>query len=67
MISAPGHETLISQAYFATDPFFEGDPIGNYGKNGIVQNPELVRPVKYYDGAAGGIAEIDFDIVLERS
>lgn len=47
MISAPGHGVLISQAYFATDPFFEGDPGGKYDKNGIVQNPERVRPVKY--------------------
>ncbi len=25
LITAPGHKTLITQAYFATDPFFEGN------------------------------------------
>src|SRR5262249_51520380 len=29
-VSAPGHKTLITQLYFATDPVLEGDPDKNY-------------------------------------
>jgi protocatechuate 3,4-dioxygenase beta subunit len=66
MISAPGHQTLITQAYFATDPYFEGDPEKNYGKRGIVSSRELVRPVKLYE--QGNVrAEIGFDIILEKA
>ena len=32
LIAAPGHKTLITQAYFATDPFFEGNPEKNWKK-----------------------------------
>jgi protocatechuate 3,4-dioxygenase beta subunit len=62
LISAPGHRTLVTQAYFATDPFFEGDPKKNYRKNNIVRHPDLIRPVKLANQAAA----IEFDIVLEK-
>ncbi len=58
LVSAPGHKTLVTQAYFADDPFFEGDYKKNFKKRGIVTNIELIRPV--VSGA------IQFDIVLER-
>jgi protocatechuate 3,4-dioxygenase beta subunit len=58
MISAPGHRTLVTQAYFQDDPFFEGDYKKNYRKRNIVSNLELVKPVKN--------GTLEFDIVLER-
>jgi protocatechuate 3,4-dioxygenase beta subunit len=66
LISAPGHKTLITQAYFATDPFFEGDVDRNYAKRNIVSHRDLVRPVRLYEQGTPR-AEITFDIVLERS
>ena len=54
MITAPGHKTLITQLYFATDPFFEGNPDQTYRKRSIVGNRELIRPVLLFErpGAA---------------
>jgi len=66
MITAPGHKTLITQAYFATDPWFEGDPERNFGKRGIVGHRELVRPVKLFEQPGAVHAEITFDICLEK-
>jgi len=63
LVSAPGHRTLITQAYFATDPFFEGDPSVD---RGLVDSRDNIRPVTLYESATGGIAEITFDLVLER-
>ncbi|MBI2686596.1 MAG: hypothetical protein HYX27_09795 [Acidobacteria bacterium] len=65
LITAPGHKTLITQAYFATDPFFEGDPDKNFKKRGIVGNKELIRPVALYEGPGASRAAITFDIILE--
>ncbi len=72
MIAAPGHKTLITQAYFATDPFFEGNPEKNWHKNHIAEHKELVMPVKLFEGGIGpgaepAHAEIIFDIVLEKA
>jgi protocatechuate 3,4-dioxygenase beta subunit len=66
LISAPGHKTLVTQVYFATDPFFEGDPDKNYQKRNIVHTRELVRPVSLYEKGAAH-ASVAFDIVLERA
>ena len=69
LITAPGHKTLITQAYFATDPFYEGNPDKNWNK--IAENRELVLPVKLFEGGATAAqpahAEITFDIVLEKA
>ena len=65
MIEAPGHRTLVTQAYFATDPYFEGDATRNHAKGGLVQNLETIRPVTLFEGDGGGLAAITFDIVLE--
>ncbi|MFN0168116.1 MAG: hypothetical protein ACKV22_16955 [Bryobacteraceae bacterium] len=67
LITAPGHKTLITQAYFATDPFFEGDPDRNYTKRDIVGHRELVRPVKLFEEGTTPRAEIVFDICLEKA
>ena len=70
IIAAPGHKTLITQAYFATDPFFEGDPEKNWNKRKIAENKELVLPVRLFEGGATAAqpahAEVTFDIVLEK-
>ncbi|MBL0157805.1 MAG: hypothetical protein IPP47_11980 [Bryobacterales bacterium] len=70
LITAPGHKTLITQAYFATDPFFEGDPEKKWNKRGIAGHKELVLPVRLYEGGATAAeparAEVTFDIILER-
>ncbi len=63
LISAPGHKTLVTQAYFSTDPFFDGDPFKNYKKRNIVRHPDLIRPVTLHANQSASIA---FDIVLER-
>lgn len=71
LIVAPGHKTLITQAYFATDPFFEGDIEKNWNKRGIADHKDLILPVKLFEGGAGpsqpAHAEITFDIVLEKA
>ena len=66
LITAPGHKALITQAYFATDPFFEGNVDKNYGKSQIVGNRDLVRTVKLFEQGAIH-AEINFDIIMERA
>lgn len=67
LIAAPGHKSLITQAYFATDPFFEGDPVKNWNKRNLAANRELIMPVKLFEGPAAPRAEIRFDIVLEKA
>jgi protocatechuate 3,4-dioxygenase beta subunit len=66
MISAPGHKTLITQAYFATDPFFDGDPDRNFKKRNIVSHRDLIRPVSLFEGPGQPRAAIQFDICLEK-
>ncbi|MFN0106048.1 MAG: hypothetical protein ACKV2U_28660 [Bryobacteraceae bacterium] len=67
LIAAPGHKTLITQAYFATDPFFEGNPEKNWNKRRIAANKELVLPVKLFEGPGAPHVEVTFDIVLETA
>ena len=67
MISAPGHKTLITQLYFATDPYFEGDPDKNFKKNGIVDNRELIRPVMLFEAPGAAHAAVKFDICMEKA
>lgn len=67
LITAPGHKTLITQIYFATDPFFEGNPDKNYAKNRIASHRESVRPVTLIEEPTSARAAVTFDIVLERA
>lgn len=67
MITAPGHRPLITQLYFATDPFFEGDPDKNYHKRSIVGNRELVRPVLLFDQPDAAHTAVKFDLCLEKA
>lgn len=65
MITAPGHQTLITQLYFATDPYFEGNPDKNFHKGGIVDNRELVKPVMLFEAPGAARASVQFDICME--
>jgi protocatechuate 3,4-dioxygenase beta subunit len=65
-VSAPGHRTLITQLYFATDPAFEGNPDKNLGKDPLVKSRELVRPVTLAGDPGATRAEVRFDLCLER-
>lgn len=67
LISAPGHKTLITQLYFATDPYFEGDPDRNYGKGSIVGNHDLIRPVMLFEQPGTAHAAVTFDLCLEKA
>ena len=67
MVTAPGHRTLITQAYFATDPFFEGDPDKNFKKRGMASSRDLVRTVTLYEQPGEAHAAITFDIILEKA
>jgi protocatechuate 3,4-dioxygenase beta subunit len=67
MIAAPGHKTLITQVYFATDPYFEGDPDRNYAKGSIVGNRDLIRPVMLFEQPGAPRAAVNFDICLEKA
>ena len=69
MITAPGYKPLVTQIYFATDPWFDGDPDKNYAKRGLVEHRELVRPVKLFEGQGKDTphAIVGFDICLERA
>jgi protocatechuate 3,4-dioxygenase beta subunit len=67
LITAPGCEPLITQLYFATDPFFEGDPDKNYKKGGHVTNWECVRPVSLLDENTSPRSAVIFDIILKKA
>lgn len=67
LITAPGHKPLITQLYFATDPFFEGDLDKHWNKRGIVSNRGLIRPVALYEGPSAPRATTVFDIVMEKA
>ncbi len=76
-ITAPGYKSLITQAYFATDPWFEGDPDKTFGR--IAKNRELVRTVTLFEQREEALngklplkpgeasAAITFDIRLEKA
>jgi len=67
LITAPGCKPLVTQLYFATDPFFEGDPDMNYKKRGIVHNRECVRPVTLLDENTSPRSSVIFDLILEKA
>jgi protocatechuate 3,4-dioxygenase beta subunit len=64
-VSAPGHKTLVTQLYFATDPVFDGDPDKNFGRDPLVGSRDLVRPVTLVGDPGDVKARVSFDLVLE--
>jgi protocatechuate 3,4-dioxygenase beta subunit len=71
MVTAPGHRTLVTESYFATDPFFEGNIDKNWNKQGIAEHKEMILPVRLFENASADNhsmhAEITLDIVLEKA
>jgi protocatechuate 3,4-dioxygenase beta subunit len=67
MVSAPGHKTLVTQLYFATDPVFGGDPDKNYKRDPLVETRELVRPVTLIEQGESGRAEVVFELRLQKA
>jgi protocatechuate 3,4-dioxygenase beta subunit len=65
-VSAPGHATLATQLYFATDAVFQGDPDRNFGNDPMIPSRELVRPVTLTGRQDAPQAAVDFEICLER-
>ncbi len=66
VVKAPGHKTLVTQLYFATDPVFEGDPVKNYARDPLIQTPELIRPVMLTGDPNEVHAKVRFELCLER-
>jgi protocatechuate 3,4-dioxygenase beta subunit len=67
LITAPGCKPLVTQLYFATDSFFEGDPDRNYQKAGQVSDRESIRPVTLLDERTALRSAVIFDLVLEKA
>jgi len=66
VVRAPGHTSLVTQLFFATDPVFDGDPDKNYVRDFVITSRELVRPVTLTAMAGSALAQVKFDLVLER-
>jgi protocatechuate 3,4-dioxygenase beta subunit len=66
LVTAPGHKTLVTQLYFATDPVFEGDPDHNFGRDRLIGSRELVRPVMLTGDPQDIQAAVRFEVCLER-
>ncbi len=66
LVIAPGHKTLVTQLYFATDPVFEGDPTKNYARDPLIETSELIRPVMLTGEPNEVHAKVQFELCLER-
>jgi protocatechuate 3,4-dioxygenase beta subunit len=70
LVKAPGHRTLVTESYFATDPFFEGNVNKNWNKRGIAAHKEMILPVSLFEDASADNhsmhAEVTLDIVLQK-
>jgi len=66
LVSAPGHKTLVTQLYFATDPVFDGDPDKNFTRDPLIVSRELVRPVVLTGDPKTMHAAVNFELCLER-
>jgi protocatechuate 3,4-dioxygenase beta subunit len=64
LVTAPGHQPLTTQLYFATDPVFDGDPEKNYTRDPLVTSRELVRPVTLVGDPKDIRAAVRFELVL---
>lgn len=67
LVRAPGYRPLVTQLYFATDPVFGGEPAKNFTRDPLVTSAELVRPVTISGDPDRPIANVSFDLVLERA
>lgn len=67
LVRAPGSKPLVTQLYFATDPAFGGDPAKNYTRDPLVTSIDLVRPVVLSGDPRDFVANVTFDLELERA
>ena len=67
MVKAPGCTPLVTQLYFATDPVFRGDPDHTFSVDPLVQSRELVRPVLIGGDPGEPVAQVTFELCLERA
>ena len=66
VITAPGHRQLVTQLYFANDPFFGGNPDSNYSRDSLVER-DLIRPVTLTGQDTSQKSSVVFDICLVKS
>ncbi|HEX8492049.1 MAG TPA: hypothetical protein VF658_04350 [Pyrinomonadaceae bacterium] len=66
VISAPGHRQLVTQLYFANDPFFGGNPDSNFSRDSLVER-DLIRPVTLAGQDKSQTSAVVFDICLVKS
>ena len=66
LVNAPGHKTLVTELYFATDPAFDGDPQKNFNRDPVIHTPELIRPVLLTGEPEAIHAAVRFELCLER-
>jgi protocatechuate 3,4-dioxygenase beta subunit len=66
-VGAPGHEGLVTQLYFETDPFFEGNPTQTIKKDPFVKHRRLVVPVQIHRKVKAYSTSANFDIVLAKA
>jgi protocatechuate 3,4-dioxygenase beta subunit len=66
LVTAPGHKTLVTHLYFATDPVFEGDPVRNYTRDSLLQTPDLIRRGLLAGDPNEVHAKVRFELCLER-
>jgi protocatechuate 3,4-dioxygenase beta subunit len=65
LVMAPGHKTLVTELYFATDPAFDGDPQKNYARDPLIQTPDLIRPVMLTGEPNEVHANVRFELCME--
>ena len=66
LVTAPGHKPITTQLYFATDSLFEGDPSRNFRREPLLASAELVRPVVLRGDPKNLLADVSFELVMER-
>jgi protocatechuate 3,4-dioxygenase beta subunit len=66
LVTAPGHKPITTQLYFATDPVFDGDPARNFSREPLLASAELVRPVVLRGDPKNLLADVSFELVMER-
>ncbi len=66
LVTAPGHKPITTQLYFATDSVFEGDPSRNFRREPLLASAELVRPVVLRGDPKNLLADVSFELVMER-
>jgi protocatechuate 3,4-dioxygenase beta subunit len=66
-VTAPGHKTLSTQLYFATDEVFDGNPDKNFAKDPLITSRTLVRPVILTGQPTAALAKVEFELVLQKA